>query len=123
MPSQIKKSLSKQQVVSAQVVLRPGSGKSIRGNVAITSENLKDYLPSLRIAAMVEQAFDAYGFAVGSLVGNSFSITAPVDVFERVFKTRLHLDERGAILATGPNKTASLEIPLSALPKGISDNI
>jgi hypothetical protein len=116
-------SLDKQQLVSAQVVLRPESGKSIRGNVPITSQNLKDYLPSLETTKKVAQAFTESGFTVGSLIGNSFPISASVKVFESVFKTRLRQDERGAILATGRDQAAGLELPLSALPKEISDYI
>jgi hypothetical protein len=123
MPTRKKTLLSNQQMVSAQVVLRPQSGKSIRDNVPITSQNLKDFLPSPKIAAKIVQAFAALGFTVGSLVGNSFPITAPVEVFESVFKTRLARDERGAILAKGRNQTTSLELPLRALQKEISDNV
>jgi hypothetical protein len=116
-------SLDKQQLVSAQVVLRSESGKSIRGNVPVTSQNLKDYLPSPETAKKVAQAFTENGFTVGSLVGNSFPITAPVDIFEKVFKTRLGQDKRGAILATSRDQAADFELPLGALAKEISDYI
>lgn len=123
MPARKKPSLSKQQIISAQVVLRPASGKSIRGNVPITSHNLTDYLPSHEAATKALKAFASYGCTVGSLVGNSFTITAPVEVFESTFKTRLQVDAKGTILAKGGSKAASLELPLHALPPEISDNI
>jgi hypothetical protein len=45
---------------------------------------------------------------MGDMVGNSFSITAPESTFERVFGTR------GA---------GSLELPLHALPKTLTDHV
>lgn len=123
MPGKKQMSLGKQQVVSAQVVLRPASGKSIRSQLAITAENIGDFLPSAETALTATQAFAAAGFEVGPVVGISFSITAPVETFEKVFDTHLRLEERGGIKAIGPDKSVSLELPLQALPKAITDNV
>jgi hypothetical protein len=123
MPTRKKTTPGKQSSASAQVVLRPASGQTIRGDVPITSQNLKDYLPSQENAARVKQFFAGAGFEVGLLVGISFSITAAVELFESTFQTRLRLEERGGVTALGPNRTASYELPLQALPHEIANNI
>jgi hypothetical protein len=92
--------------VSAQVLLRPASGRRIGGRDEITSENIRDYAPPADAAAFARRAFEEDGFDVGPLVGVSFSIAAPVSTFERVFKTPIKVDDR-----------SSLELPLDALPE------
>jgi hypothetical protein len=89
--------------VSAQVLLRPASGRRIGGRDGITSENIRDYAPPADAAALARQTFDADGFDVGPLVGVSFSIAATVSTFERVFKTAI--------------AGSTLELPLDALPE------
>ncbi len=123
MPTRKKTTPEKQASASAQVVLRPASGQAIRGDVPITSQNLKDYLPSPESAARVKQFFASAGFEVGLLVGISFSITTTVELFESTFKTHLRLAERGGVTAIDPDRAASYELPLQALPREIADNI
>jgi hypothetical protein len=90
-------------VVSAQVLLRPASGRRIGGRDEITSENIRDYAPRADAAALARKTFEADSFDVGPLVGISFSIAAPVSTFERVFKTSI--------------AGSTLELPLDALPE------
>jgi hypothetical protein len=92
--------------VSAQVLLRPASGRRIGGRDEITSENIRDYAPPADAVALARRTFEADGFEVGPLVGVSFSIAAPVSRFERVFKTPITVEGR-----------SSLELPLDALPE------
>jgi hypothetical protein len=89
--------------VSAQVLLRPASGRRIGGRDEITSENIRDYAPPADAAALARKTFETDGFDVGPLVGVSFSIAAPVSTFERVFKTSIG--------------GSTLELPLDALPE------
>jgi hypothetical protein len=89
--------------VSAQVLLRPVSGRRIGGRDEITSENIRDYAPPADAAAFARKTFETDGFDVGPLVGVSFSIAAPVTTFERVFKASL--------------ERSTLELPLDALPE------
>jgi hypothetical protein len=110
----------KQQIVSAQVVLQSASGKSPHGRAAITADNISDYLPSAKTSADARAAFAKEGFEVGEVVANNFSITAPVETFEKVFNTRLHLEGRGAGKSV-KDKSGDYELPLRALPKTLVD--
>ena len=91
--------------VSAQVLLRPASGRPIGGRDEITSENIRNYAPPPEAVALARRTFEADGFDVGLMVGVSFSIAAPVSTFERVFKT--------------PIEGSTLELPLDALPESL----
>jgi hypothetical protein len=105
-----------QNKISAQVVLAPASGAAIDPNVAITSHNIEQYLPSSDAASTVRESFSRAGFEVGPLVGNSFSITAPVKTFEEFFKTKLREDAKGGLKARSGKNVYAQELPLSALP-------
>jgi hypothetical protein len=94
-------------VASAQVVLRPASGQRVTD--PITSQNVREIMPSGADAALASGTFERLGFQVGSLVANSFSITGPTALFEKVFKTRL--------------RPETLELPTHALPKQIASII
>jgi hypothetical protein len=111
MAPQEKKSLS------AQVALRPASGKAFNAQTAITSENIGDYLPAAETVEAARKGFEEAGFAVGNAVGMSFSITAPASTFEKVFKVKLVADDRGGIKVTdhkGGDQT--YELPVESLP-------
>lgn len=117
------KSLNKQQIVSAQVVLQPKNEKPIDGGTKITAENIKEFEPPPDSAVKVREIFASKGFEIGSIVGISFSITASVSKFEELFKTRLRLDERGGVESVKKDGSASYELSTRALPKSISDLI
>jgi hypothetical protein len=108
-------SLQNQQIVSAQVVLRPASGKPIDGQTAITAANIKEYVPSAEAVARAQRAFKAAGFDVGPVMGNSFPITAPASTFERVFQTRLRRQEPGGVEAVSDDGSARYELPRQGL--------
>ena len=109
------------KLVSAQVVLKAASGKSFDGRTAITSENIADYSPSTDAVAAAAAAFTEAGFEVGNVVGNSFSITAPKRTFEKFFKTKLQMEDRGTAKVSASKGTSEgYELPLKALPKNLS---
>jgi hypothetical protein len=108
-------------IVSAQVLLRPASGRRIGGRDEITSENIRDYAPPAEAAALARETFEADGFDVGPLVGISFSIAAPVSTFERVFEASIAV-EAGRVSVTR-GKGSSLELPLDALPEPLRNVI
>jgi hypothetical protein len=112
----------KRQQVSAQVVLRPASGKSPHKRAAITSENISEYLPSAEAAARAQERFASHGFEVGPVVANSFSITAPVETFEKVFGTRLILEGEGARRSVRAG-SGSYELSLDSLPESLSESV
>ena len=114
-------SLENQQTVSAQVVLRSASGRRVGGEAAITAETIREFAPSQDTVARATEAFAAMGFKVGPMIGISFSITAPVDAFEKVLRTRLRLAERGGVEAVEEDGSGSYELPLDSLPEQIAD--
>jgi hypothetical protein len=106
-------------VISAQVVLTPASGKPAPADTPVTAATLALFAPSAATVAAAADAFRALGFEVGPMVGTSFSITAPVDTFERVFKVDLgYLRKPHAARDRSRGKTAGeLELPASTLPE------
>jgi hypothetical protein len=110
----------KQELISAQVVLKPASGKSLQGTDVITAKNVQEYAPSPQAAARVPAAFQALGFEVSPVVGNSFSITAPSSTFEKVFHTQVRRQANEAVQAESDGGVASYELPLNALPQSIT---
>jgi hypothetical protein len=113
--------LSKEQVVSAQVLLRAASGKPITGDTVITSDNIKDFAPAAEAVARASAAFAAARFEIGPAVGISFSITAPISTFEKVFKTQLRLAPGGGVEAIKADGSGSYELPLNALAAGLAN--
>jgi subtilase family serine protease len=113
----------KEDIISAQVVLRPASGKSVTGQEAITSDNVRDYMPSPESFQAVASEFAAAGFEVSAAGPTGFSITAPASTFEKFFNTRLKSTESGGVESVGKDKSTGYELPLRGLPKGLSHHI
>ena len=102
--------------ISAQVILRSASGRSPGPASAVTAANVADYAPSPDAARRVSHALEAFGFSVGPMVGNSFSITGPPELFERYFRAKV-------AKRAGRRLPEDLEIPLGALPKDIAGDV
>ena len=110
------------QIVSAQVILRPASPR--RSRAPVTAENIREFLPSADAAARARGAFDAAGFKLGALVGNSFSISGPMRLFEQVLGARLQQDRRSrAVKATAGNGQTSFELPVARLSPDVASVI
>jgi len=110
--------------LSAQVALRPASGKAFNSQTAITSENIGDYLPAPETVDAARRGFEEAGFEVSNPVGMSFSITAPASTFEKAFKVKLVADDLGGIKITdrkGGDQT--YELPLESLPKELRQSV
>jgi hypothetical protein len=115
--------LDKQQVISAQVVLRSASGKVPDSATGIVAKTIKEYAPSAEAVHIVRQGFAAAGFQVGPLVGNSFSITAPLSTFESVFHTQIRRRGDGGIEAVQADGSGTYELPLDALSPAIRQHL
>ena len=112
-------SLSKDHVISAQVILRSATGKPLGGRDLITAENIADFTPSRDAVALVLREFTSLGFEVGPVVGFSFSITGPVRTFADVFQVRLRQGRKGGIERVDERGSVSLELPLEKLPEEV----
>lgn len=107
----------KEEQLSAQVVLRSAGGMAPGSTTTITSENVREYLPSTQATAEARLAFQAAGFQVGQAVGNSFSITAPAKTFEKVFKVKVQRDKEKGVMAQASTSEGSYELPVNKLPE------
>ena len=109
----------KANMISAQVILRPASGKSVTGQDAITSENIRDFMPSTETFTAAAQGFQSAGFDVSAEGPTGFSITAPAATFEKVFKTRLRSDD-GGVRSVKKDESEDFELSLRSLPRELS---
>ncbi len=110
--------------LSAQVALRPASGKAFNPQTAITSENIADYLPAPETVEAARKGFAAAGFEVSNPVGMSFSITGPAGLFEKVFKVKLVADDRGGIKVTdGKGGDQTYELPVESLSNDLRQSV
>lgn len=113
-----KKSKQEGRTLSAQVLLRPASGREVAGDTVITTETLEQYLPSPEVAERVRVRYSRAGFEVGPVVGNSFSITAPASKFEQALHTKVREAGKGAVeFAGGP------ELSPEALPRELAEDV
>jgi hypothetical protein len=83
-----KKSETHDQIISAQVILRP-RGKDSSHGLAITSANIAELAPDAGTASRIARYFREKGFDSGEMAGTSFSISAPASTFERTFGTSM----------------------------------
>jgi len=111
------------EVVSAQVVLRPASGRQIDLETLITAENISQYEPSQETVEESSRSFKSLGFEVGPMVGISFSITAPTRIFTDVFKVHLRRTNRGGIEFLGDNGVGRLELPITNLTEDLARHL
>jgi len=105
------------QIVSAQVILRAGSGEDAPSPASVTAENVHRYLPSAENFKKAQDYFAKLGFDVQASYGNSFSITGSTARFEKVFNTKLLETEKGGVRSLPKNREESIELPTGKLPK------
>jgi hypothetical protein len=110
--------LDEDEIVSAQVVLRP---PETRPSPGITAANVRAALPSAQAVDRARETFEEHGFQVTAVIGNSFSIAGPVRLFQDQFKTRLDRDPAtGAIKAKRSDGSFGFELPSDALPSDVT---
>ena len=96
-------------------MLRGHGGASPSGDAVITSQTIEDFRPDVDAAKAIAREFAARGFEVGSLVGNSFSITGPAQLFERTFGTKLRRSKRAGVQVQAEGAALGEELPLTRL--------
>ncbi len=111
--------LEKNQQISAQVILKSASGKPISGETVITSKNVSEFQASQIAIKRVKEFFADHEFEVGEYLGISFSITASVSNFEKVFSTVFHMEKKGGLKARGVDGSFRYDLPIHSLPKSI----
>ena len=104
---------------SAQVVLQPAT---VARQAPVTSRNIAAQLPDKEAAAAAIETFRKLGFETGPLVANSFSITAPVSLFEQVFAVKM-LAAGNKLSAQWKDHAVRDHLPLAFLPPAVARNI
>lgn len=116
-----------EQLLSAQVILKPAEGKGVSTDEQITSANVGGMLPSAEDSKKSQKYFSELGFEVSGQFANSFSITGSRKLFEKIFDVKLSRDSKQSIkVRAGGNDRESSELPpenLSAEIKKIVETI
>ena len=80
----------KNETISAEVILKSKTGRSLTEGIPITSENIKDFKPSQETINEAEEKFRELGFTV--LPANiTITIVGTKTLFEKVFGTKLQI--------------------------------
>lgn len=113
--------LSNEIIISCQVILRSSGDLKITENIEIDSSNIKKYLPKPETVSKATKYFSAAGFTVGHQVGVSFSITADVITFKRVFNLGLEKSVDGSVMFKKENGSLTRELPIELIPVELVD--
>ena len=106
--------MNPEKIISAQVVLAAAGGACPGPQTRITSENIRDWVPSAETILRVSGALRGMGFEIGECVGNNFSITGAVRLFESCFRTKLR-EAGGRVQFAGDGDALAAEKIPSAL--------
>jgi subtilase family serine protease len=80
----------KNETISAEVILKSQTGRSLTEGTPITSENIKDFKPSQETINEAVEKFRELGFTV--LPSNiTITIVGTKTLFEKVFGTKLQI--------------------------------
>lgn len=83
----------------------------------VTSETVQNFYSESQLASSAVERLRTEGFEVLQVGETTITIAAPVDVYQRVFKTKIVAEEREAIKEFGEVTTATfLECPDTAVP-------
>ena len=102
-----------EKIISAQVVLAAAGGARPGPQTRITSQNIREWVPSAETIVQVSGELRAMGFEVGKCVGNSISITGTAELFESCFRTKLRETGGGVQFADKGNELAAEKFPHS----------
>ena len=101
-------------MLSAQVILQisPGSG---RDDPRLPVEAV----PSKKTISTIMASFEKLGFETGHFAGNSFSITAAISTFEKVFSTQI-VSNGNAHVVQWKDGALKDHFPLQDLPESLT---
>lgn len=115
--------VSKETLVSAQVILRPASGRQINGRTVISAGNVAEFAPSPGAVSSVAAEFRSREFDIGPVVGVSFSVTATIPAFEKFFGMRVRLGKDHAYEFALKNKRIGHELSGGQLPEPLRASV
>ncbi len=110
-----------EQILSAQVILKPKDGRSASSPKDVTAENIERFLPAAEDLEQARKFFAAAGFEADDGFANSFSITGKRELFEKTFDAEIFSNERKAFKIRADSEMESSELPLGKLPAAIKE--
>lgn len=96
------------ETISAEVILKSQTGRSLTEGIPITSENIKDFQPSQETINEAVVIFRELGFTV-SPSNITITIVGTKTLFEKVFDTKLQINTTDKGISIPP--TRDLTIP------------
>ncbi len=106
------------KTISAQVIIKPTTSVA----EPVTAANVHELNSAPDVVTKIQDAFAKNGFEVGNVVASTFSITAPVSTFKKMFGVGFARDERGGMVVRGV-RDAPRELPRTRLPKALAQAI
>jgi len=108
------------EVISAQVILKWSEFPPDDQKTLITAASIKKYKMDTSVTKKVIDFFLDQKFEVGKIIANSFSITAPIQHFQKFFGARIKsVDQLGLFVASGDSRL----LPLKNLPGDVKNYI
>lgn len=107
--------------ISAEVILKPKSGRSMaKADVPITSNNIDEFRPSERAIEDAAKHLKQSGFAVSSN-GLTLTIQGEGSLFENVFNVKLTIKKKGSTgrLEISSDKELSIPPRLAEIVEGV----
>ena len=96
------------ETISAEVILKSETGRSLTESTPITSENIKDFQPSQGTINKTSEILRELGFTV-SPSNITITIVGTKTLFEKVFDTKLQINTSNKGISIPP--TRDLTIP------------
>jgi hypothetical protein len=98
------------ETISAEVILKSKTGRSLtEGTASITSNNIREFQPSLETTNEAKQGLSQLGFQV-TPSDITMTVVGPKSLFEKVFDTQLQVNNTTKeVSIISPNK--DLPIP------------
>jgi hypothetical protein len=109
--------------ISAQVILRPASGRTIVPQTPIDSGNLALFLPSPAAAIATADALRAGGLETGPPVAVSLSVSGTVAAFEKFFDAQIRLGGDGVYEFVREGRSLGPELSGDQLPTTLRGSV
>ena len=110
-----------QQMLYADVLLRPASGKTVADDTPITANNIGSMTPSDADVEVVRSWFENAGFQTSALAGISIGISGTLQQFEDFFESTIYQNEQGYYSVHPGNEITDFELPAGVLDGQVAD--
>ena len=91
-------------------------------SAVVTTADVDGAAPGTDVLGKVKTKFAGIGFEIHAPFGPKFSIGARQSVFERVFATKLHVDQE-SLAAAVTTESGAMDLPLDQLPEDLRGSV